>query len=561
MADRSLVAMMAAGLGSMVRKSPVEPTTFRGPLSELSGVGIVREPFAGAWQRNITESGPNLLTFSPIFACVTRISNDIAKLALLLLAEIDEGTEVFERAPKGSPYWIPLRKPNAYQTRIQFIRHWLLSKLLHGNAYILKVRDGRGIVAAMYVLDPRKVLPLVTPDGAVYYQIGSDYLTRVPTGIAAAPATEIIHDRGATLWHPLVGIAPLYAAALSGALGLRIQRNSAAFFENMSRPSGVLTAPKTITEPTAERLKKDWKEHFSGTKIGGLAVLGDGMKYEPMAVVAEQAQLAEQFEMSAMDVATAFAMPPYKIGHGPMPTNNNVQALNLQYHADCLQTYIEDIEALLDEGVEVPDRYGIEFDLDGLLRMDSLTQMDVLSKGVGGTILSPNEARQRLNRRPKRGGDSLFIQQQNYSVEAIAKRDEKPDPFKAASPPPAPAAAPMPEPGGVPAAGAPAPKPTPAPAPQESRAVELLLTRALEEVRTAGERAAAAEQLRGAAEAAAAASREAAEAAQQREAAAAERARAAEERIQASAIDPEAFCDELADALLKRFEIPEPANG
>ena len=40
-----------------------------------------------------------------------------------------------------------------------------------GNTYVLKQRDERGVVVALYVLDPTKVTLLVAPDGAVYYQL------------------------------------------------------------------------------------------------------------------------------------------------------------------------------------------------------------------------------------------------------------------------------------------------------------------------------------------------------------------------------------------------------
>jgi len=37
-----------------------------------------------------------------------------------------------------------LRKPNHYQTRVGFYQWWVMSKLNHGNTYVLKARDDRG---------------------------------------------------------------------------------------------------------------------------------------------------------------------------------------------------------------------------------------------------------------------------------------------------------------------------------------------------------------------------------------------------------------------------------
>lgn len=440
MAERSLVKIMAAGLA---KAAPSGGVPVRSSLW-----GWVRESSAGAWQKGVTvDPLGSIVSFSPVYACVTRIANDIAKLGLVLMELQADGTA--KPAVKSSPYWKVLRKPNQFQNRIQWVVMWLILKLLYGNTYGLKIRDARGIVTDVYILDPRKVTPMVTPEGDVYYSLGGDDLAKVPTGMVV-PAREIIHDRMNTLWHPLVGVPPIYACALSATQGMRIQQNSAIFFENMSRPSGMLTAPATISEETARRLRSDFEENYGGQKIGRLAVMGDGLTYEAMTIGAEQSQLVEQLGWTVEDVARAFSMPLYKIGAGTIPTNNNVQALNQQYYTDCLQMYIESLELCLDEGFAVPDGYGVEFDLDGLLRMDSATQIEVLSKAVSGSILAPNEARAKLNKPPKAGGDSIYLQQQNYSLEALAKRDAKEDPFTTNKPPavtPAPAPAPAPEAG------------------------------------------------------------------------------------------------------------------
>ena len=70
------------------------------------------------------------------------------------------------------------------------------------------------------------------------------------------------------------------------------------------------------------------------------------------------------------DVARAFNVPLYKLNAGPMPTNNNVEALEAQYYAGALQGLIEAAELCLDEGLSLPPGYRVEFNLRDLLRMD-----------------------------------------------------------------------------------------------------------------------------------------------------------------------------------------------
>jgi HK97 family phage portal protein len=405
----------------------------RVPYSASYWPGIIQEPFTGAWQKNVTlDRKESLLRNSAVYACVTGIATDVSKMRI----KLDRNENgIWTEITTGSP-WLPvLRKPNHYQNRIKFIEQWILSKLLQGNAFILKQREEvRGLVNGMYVLDPRRVTPLVSEDGGVYYQLGQDHLSQVTQSSLIVPASEIIHDMMPALWHPLVGVPPLYACAMSATVSNRIQQHSATFFENRSLPGGVLTAPGHITDDTAKRLKEDFEKRYSGENIGRLVVAGDGLKFEPMTMTAEAAQVAEQFKMSTEDIARAFHYPLFKLG-GPLPPYaGNVEALITNYYTDCLQSLIECVELSLDEGLELPAGQGTELDLDNLMRMDTPALYEALDKGVGGGWMEPNEARFKANFGPVEGGNTPYLQQQNFSLSALAKRDAREDPFATAKP-------------------------------------------------------------------------------------------------------------------------------
>lgn len=333
-----------------------------------------------------------------------------------------------------------LRKPNEYQNRIQFFEHWLISKLSTGNTYVLKARDGRGVVTDLYILDPNRVKPLVAPDGAIYYQLRRDDLSGLGGDDTTLPAREIIHDRMNALYHPLVGLSPIYAAGMAARQALRIQGYSDRFFANNSRPSGILTAPSVITKETAERIKTEWQQAFGGENIAKIAALGDGLKYEPMAQNAVDSQLIEQLKWSAENICSVFGVPAYKVLNS-LPSYNNIEAISQEYYSQTLQTHIESIELLLDEGLDLPTDYGVEFDLEGLLRMDTATMVESIAKAVGAGVMAPNEGRKKLGLSPTPGGNTPYLQQQNYSLTALNKRDQAADPFSAGKPP-----APAPQP-------------------------------------------------------------------------------------------------------------------
>lgn len=412
----------------------------------------VLESFAGAWQRNVVVAPPaTLLAFSPVYACVTGIANDVSKMRIKLSANNDG---IWEEVTANQP-WLPLlRNPNHYQDRIKFIDSWMLSKLTYGNTYVLKERDSRGVVNQLYVLHPSCIRPLVAEDGSVYYELSEDDLSGLnyealarierTYGRFAIPASEVIHDRMNTLWHPLVGVPPLYACGTAATLGAAIQNNSAVFFQNKSLPGGMLTAPGNISDETAKRLSDTFQANFSGKNIGKLLVVGDGLEFKQFSIDAEKAQTKEQMEQAIDDVARAFRYPRWKLG-GSMPPYTKPDQAQTQYYVDCLQSHVEAIELCLDQGLELPSYLGTEFDLDTLMRMDVEALYESNNKASGWMKVDEQRYRANLPPLPK-GGDTVYKQHQDYSIEALAKRDAKADPFSTSATPPAAPAAPPPEP-------------------------------------------------------------------------------------------------------------------
>ena len=123
------------------------------------------------------------------------------------------------------------------------------------------------------------------------------------------PAREIIHDLMMPLFHPLIGVSPIYACGIVALQGLNIQANSSQFFASGSNPGGVLTAPGAIDDSTAQRLKACWDANYTGANVGKVAVLGDGLKYEAMSVNAVDAQLIEQLKWTTETVCACYHVP------------------------------------------------------------------------------------------------------------------------------------------------------------------------------------------------------------------------------------------------------------
>jgi HK97 family phage portal protein len=422
------------------------------PGSAVPGSGgwlsVVREPFTGAWQQNQEVAVPTALSSTAVFACTTLIAQDIGKLRLRLVERDAAGIWHETSSAAFSPV---LRKPNRYQIIQKFLEQWMVSKLTFGNAYVLKQRDERGLVVALYVLDPQKVRPLVTPDGAVYYELTTSELAGLRDTVTV-PAREIIHDLMVPLFHPLCGVTPIYACGMVALQGLKIQENSTNFFANGSSPGGVLLAPGELNADKARALEQVWSEKYTGANVGRVAILSGGLKYEAFSVNAVDAQLIEQLKWTVEQVCSCYHVPAALIDSSHQPPYANSEPLVQQYYSQCLQCLIVALETALDYGlglVDVPGHtYGTEFDIDDLIWMDTASRTKAATDAIVGGVLSPNEARAKyFGLGAVAGGDTPYLQQQMFSMAALAERDAH-DPFLTPAAP-APAAAPEPAPAGA----------------------------------------------------------------------------------------------------------------
>lgn len=426
------LTVLGALRGALTRQKALNPVPSGGAWR------TILESFAGAWQKGVTEKRGDLVTYPTLYACIYRIASDIGKLPFTLKRLEKSGVWAVTDNAAYSPV---LRSPNHFQTPSQFREQWILSKLTQGNAYILKSRDGRGVVTQLYVLDPERVLPMVSDAGEVYYQVQSEKLSTLPAGYPAdslvIPASEIIHDRCMTLHHPLVGVPPLAAAYWPALKNMKIMRSATDFFANNAQPGGILTGPAGMTEKDAQTLSRFWDENFTGPNAGKIAVIGSDVKFTSFSMKSIDAQMVEQLRYSDEQICQPFGMPPFKVGIGQIPAGLGVDGINQLYYSDALQPHIEHMEGLLDDGLAISRPLGVELDLDPLIRMDEGKKAEVEVKLVGGKIKTPDEGRARFNLAPTGGGGTLWGQNQDYPLGMLENRTEW-DPKM--QPPPAPPA-------------------------------------------------------------------------------------------------------------------------
>lgn len=288
-----------------------------------------------------------------------------------------------------------LRNPNEYQTRSDFIMNLVFALMFHGNAYAYAVRNARQEVESMHLLPPRNTLPYVDAQTKeVFYALGDNPMVDSQYSYLV-PARDVLHVRLYCPKHPLVAVSPISYAGLAIMVNTAIGANQAAFFNNMSRPSGILSTEQTLTAQQMADLRAAFEAKSKNAAAGGVPILGWGIKWLPMTITSEDAQLIEAYRLSIEDIARVFRVPLALVGEMTKATYSNTEQLISSWLATGLGFLLEHIESSFAKFFKLPAGEIVDFDVSVLLRTEFLARVDGLTKAISGGLMSPNEARAR----------------------------------------------------------------------------------------------------------------------------------------------------------------------
>jgi len=210
---------------------------------------------------------------------------------------------------------------------------------------------------------------------------------------------------------------------------------------NQARPSAVLSTDLQLDKDQVQALRDRWNEQVRGLQQGGTPILTAGLKVQPCAMGAKDAELAEIMKLSGQNVALAYRIPLSLLGLGGTGVTST-EALMQQWIATGLGfalNHIEEAFGLLFQLKGQPEEY-LEFDTAALLRSAFKDRIDGLVKAVQGGVMAPNEARVREGFDEVKFGDEPRVQQQVVPLSAAGAIPAAPGPGAPPSVPGAPTA-------------------------------------------------------------------------------------------------------------------------
>lgn len=353
------------------------------------------------------------MQMTAVYSCVRILSETLAGLPLHVYKYNDSGGK--EKNLKHPLYKLLHDEPNPEMTSFAFRETLMSHLLLWGNAYAQIIRNARGEVISLYPLMPNKMTVDRDSSGRLFYlyQRGSeDAPTLGRDNQVYLSPSDVLHIPGLG-FDGLVGYSPIAMAKNAVGLAIATEEYGAKFFANGASPGGVLEHPGTIKDP--QKIKESWNAAYQGSSNAHrVAVLEEGMKYQPIGISPEQAQFLETRKFQINEIARIFRVPPHMLADLEKSSFSNIEQQSLEFVKYTLDPWVVRWEqsmcrALLMES-EKPNVF-IKFNVDGLLRGDYVSRMSGYATARQNGWMSANDIREleNLDRIPESLGGDLYL--------------------------------------------------------------------------------------------------------------------------------------------------------
>ncbi len=353
------------------------------------------------------------MQMTAVYSCVRILSETLAGLPLHVYKYNDSGGK--EKNLKHPLYKLLHDEPNPEMTSFAFRETLMSHLLLWGNAYAQIIRNARGEVISLYPLMPNKMTVDRDSSGRLFYlyQRGNEDVPSLgrENQVYLSPS-DVLHIPGLG-FDGLVGYSPIAMAKNAVGLAIATEEYGAKFFANGASPGGVLEHPGTIKDP--QKIKESWNSAYQGSgNAHRVAVLEEGMKYQPIGISPEQAQFLETRKFQINEIARIFRVPPHMLADLEKSSFSNIEQQSLEFVKYTLDPWVVRWEqsmcrALLMES-EKPNVF-IKFNVDGLLRGDYVSRMSGYATARQNGWMSANDIREleNLDRIPESLGGDLYL--------------------------------------------------------------------------------------------------------------------------------------------------------
>ena len=346
-----------------------------------------------------------VLAVSAVMGCVQLLSGAIASLPMHIYRRANDGD--LTRDYQNDLWWTLNEE---WAPRWPAYSGWSFmmgSKLLHGDGFAEIIRGPGDRIIALMPIHPNRVRVIASPDGMrLVYEVQPDSTIERPDAersrIRIIDQDDMLHVPGFG-FNGLRGMSPLrYALRVAGRLAINAQDFSAKFLENMARPDFALRTDQQLTDDQYDRLKSSLDTHQGPLNSGKPMILDGGLDIKTLTMPLEEMQLLETRKFQVEEIARAYGVPPFMIGHTEKTSSwgTGVESMGKGFVRYALRDHLNAFQNEINRKFFRVETTVAEFDTSELESADTKELFDSLRVGLGRAgepaFITLEEARAKL---------------------------------------------------------------------------------------------------------------------------------------------------------------------
>jgi HK97 family phage portal protein len=368
----------------------------------------------------VTPSAPvnfdSAMQISAVWGAVKIISETVGSLPFNIYRITPTGRVIATNHPLHRVF---NRKPNRYQTPVEFWESMAMNLAVTGNAYAKKLTVGKRIVGLLPISSSQIVTDL-HKDGSVTHTYTSGI------GVQVLSSDEVWHVK--LMGNGIIGLSPLAYARNAIGIGIATDNRVTKMYSNGAKAAGVLYVSSKLTPEQRAGFKSKYADLAEGNN-DSLIVLEEGYKYDQVSMSPKDIEMMDSRRFQIEDIGRFFGVPSILLNqtYGQSSLGSNVYEIVNGFYKIGLRPYLEKFESSVSRWLlsdTDAEEYEVEFDFDALLRADTSTRLQANREAINSAQMTPNEARAREGLTALPGGDQLLIQGAMIPI-LQAGRDQK----------------------------------------------------------------------------------------------------------------------------------------
>lgn len=351
-----------------------------------------------------------VLSEATYFACMKVLSEAIGKLPLKLLQYNDKNG--VSTARRHVLFNVLHSRPNPYMTASTFWSTVEYNRNHYGNAYVWI--QGSGADLKLWILPSNNVS--VWYDNAKILADQPDIYYLYSTGGRnyRFGSEEILHFKSSNTLDGVVGVSVQDQLKTTIGGAIKSQKMLNRMYASGFTAKAVLQYTGNLNDDNAKAFVKGIETYARGfdEEIKDIIPIPIGSQLTPLNVKLGDNQFIEVRQYTALQIASAFGIKPYQIGDYTKSSYASAEAQQLSFYVDTLlyiiKQYEEELTFKLLSSDEVAKGYHFKFNIDVIMRSDFATKVNTLSTAVNSFLMTPNEARGKMDLQSVPGGDRLL---------------------------------------------------------------------------------------------------------------------------------------------------------